>query len=484
MGKFGYIRLAGVSAAALLSGLAISQEANAGAFGIREQSAYFGGMAYAGSAAGGDISSMFWNSAATAELPGFNTSSNYAGIFGTADMHAASGSLVNGQNLPAACPPGPATSCFVHINALTPTSDDVGTDALVASTFATYQLSERLYAGVGITAPDGLVTKGANWAGSPIAVTSKVFSIDVNPTLAYKLTPQITVGVGLQVEYFKIRLTHHETDGTFNAVVPGVGVVSTPVAINGARSYKADGWGLGASAGVLWRPREGTTLGLGYRSAIGVDVSGKYNRGASISATALSTDATGSLTLPDEVTLSIRQNVSPRMALLGTVEWQNWSQIQNIVAAGSGCGASNKCETLNLNYRDGWLFSAGAEYLYSPTLTLRTGFGYETSPMQDQTRDILLPDSNRWHLSAGASYRYSDRLTVNLGYDHLFFDDAPFCMATTNTALNPSGTTHCDARTNPAGILLKGDAAPSVDIVTVGMNYKMSGPAPALEPYK
>lgn len=395
MGKLGCMRLACVSAAALLSGLAVSDQANAGAFGIREQSAYFGGMAYAGSAAGGDISSMYWNSAATAELNGFNTSSSYTGIFGSADLHGASGALVNGSNLPAACPPG-LSSCYIHINGGAPTSEDVGTNAFVPSSFATYQINDRLYAGLGVNAPDGLLTKGQTWAGSPIADTSQVFSIDINPTLAYKLTPQVTVGVGLQVEYFRIRLTHAETDGTFNGVLPpslGGGDDIERVVVDGYRSYQADDWGIGATAGILWRPRDGTTIGLGYRSAVGLDVKGVYRQAAnSLGDPTIDAEASGSLTLPDEITLSARQNVTQRLALLGTVEWQNWSRIQNIVAVGSGCGAGGQCETLNLNYRDGWLFSVGAEYAYSPALTLRTGIGYETSPMQDDTRDILLPD--------------------------------------------------------------------------------------------
>ena len=75
----------------LVPGAAAVSEANAGAFGIREESTYFTGSAYAGSAAGGDISSMFWNSAATAALPGMNSSSSYYGILGSASEHATGG---------------------------------------------------------------------------------------------------------------------------------------------------------------------------------------------------------------------------------------------------------------------------------------------------------------------------------------------------------------------------------------------------------
>src|SRR5262245_33907325 len=65
--------------------------ASAGAFGVREQSAYFLGTAFAGAAAGKDISSTFWNSAATASKPGCNASSNITAILGEAKETAQAG---------------------------------------------------------------------------------------------------------------------------------------------------------------------------------------------------------------------------------------------------------------------------------------------------------------------------------------------------------------------------------------------------------
>lgn len=425
-------------------GLAASTQVKAGSFGVREQSAYYLGTAFAGSAAGGQISSIFWNSAATAALPGCNSSSNYSFIFSRGDETAQAGTFVTGV------PPIAA--------GLTPTSTDIGSDGFVPSSFVTCQLSDRLFAGLGLNAPFGLLTKPDNtsWAGSPIAITSRVFSVDINPTLAYRLTPEWTIGVGVQIEYLKLRLTH----GAFNSILGP---------LSGTRSFEADDWGVGATAGVIWQPNPGTSVGLGYRSAVGIDVSGSFVRSAAAQLPAVSTNATGSLTLPDELTLSARQIVGPRLAIMGTVEWQNWSRLQNVTAAGSGCGVGGVCEVINLNYRDGWLYSVGAEYAYSPTLLLRAGVGYETSPIQDSTRDIQIPDSNRIFLSAGASYKYSEQISVDFGYSHLFFQDAPFCIA------DPSrngGTSHCTAGTPAGAVLLRGSSDNSADLVAVGLRYR------------
>jgi long-chain fatty acid transport protein len=428
----------GSIAAFILGGVSLfPAPADAGGFSVREQSTTFLGSAFAGSAAGGDISSIYWNSAATAISPGCNMASSYSLVLGSSDVTAEAGLFAG----------------------LTPRSTDVGSDALVPASYLTCQITDKLFAGLALNSPFGLLTKpdDLGWAGSPIAVTSKVFSANANPTLAYRLTPALTLGVGLQVEYFRLRLNH----GSFNSPLG-------PLA--GTRSFEADDWGVGGTAGVLWQPLPGTSLGVGYRSAIGLDVSGPFRRGPGLTTgPALATEAEAGLTLPEEVTFSFRQVVAPGWTLLGTVEWQNWSRLGDVAAVSSGCGSAGVCEVLNLNWRDGWFYALGAEYAYSPALVLRAGVAYEVSPIEDRTRDILVPDSNRVFLGLGASYKYSEQIILDFAYSHIFFEDAPFCIA---SAAANKGSTHCNSGTPPAAVLLRGDSDTSVDIVSLGLRYR------------
>ena len=104
--------------AATLCGLvAAAAPASAGGFAVREQSTTFLGTAFAGSAAGGDISGIFWNPAVTGALPGCNMSSSYSLILGRSDETAHSGLFVTG-----APPIAPG---------LSPTSTDVASDPVV-----------------------------------------------------------------------------------------------------------------------------------------------------------------------------------------------------------------------------------------------------------------------------------------------------------------------------------------------------------------
>jgi long-chain fatty acid transport protein len=436
-------RRAGILATAVLCGLSVlASEAHAGGFAVHEQSTTYLGTAFAGAAAGGDISSTYWNPAAAGTLAGCNMASSYSLILGRADETADGGLFATGT---------------IGAPGLSPSSTDVGTDVLVPASYLTCQLSDKLYAGLALNSPFGLLTKpdDQGWAGSPIAITSKVFSVNVNPMLAYKLTPALTVGVGLQVEYLWLRLTH----GSFSSLLGP---------ISGARSYEADDWGVGATAGLLWQPLPGTSIGVGYRSAVGFDVSGTFSRGTG-PGPAVRAQAEASVTLPEQVTFSFRQAVAPQWAVLGTVEWHNWSRLGDVAAVGSGCGPAGVCEVLNLNDRDGWFFALGAEYAYSPALLLRGGVAYEISPIEDGTRDILVPDSNRLFLSLGASYRWSEQIVLDFAYAHIFFEDAPFCIA---SAAANSGSTHCNAATSPQAILLRGSTDSEVDIVSVGLRYK------------
>ncbi len=442
-------------AGTILAGISAISQSKAGSFAVDEQSTYFTGLANAGAAAGVDISSMYWNPAATAAQPGLNTSSSYYGYFISAPERATNGTLL-----------------ATHL----PASTDAGTDAIATSSYLTYQHTDKLYFGLAMNAPFGLTTKPDNipWAGSSLGNTTRIFSIEAEPTFAYKLTPEITVGFGAQIEYFQVKLNN----STLTGPVPG-GVVI------GQRSFEGDNVGAGATAGILWQPMPGTSLGIGYRSSVDVSPGGTYARQSAYNpflaqaVPGVLTYGTGTLTLPNEVTASFRQVLNPQFTVLGTVLWQNWSQVGNVSVTSPSC-ANGVCETLNLNYRDGWYFSLGAEYAYDPQWTFRLGVGYEISPVTGSNRDTLLPDANRVQIGAGASYKWSDKIVLNVAYSHVFVDDAPFCVASP-TAASPA--THCTSATPAGAILLQGLATPSADIVSAGLNYKFSTDKP-LEPYK
>lgn len=411
--KSNAFRFAGVGLIALC---ASATAASAGGFDIHEQSTVFMGTASAGAAAGGSIGSMYWNPAAAASLPGINTESSYTLILPESTSKVTS---INGVALPAGTP---GTS-----------SGNVGIDAAVSASYGTYQYSPDLWLGMSISSPFGLATKPDNpgYLGSVVGITTKLTTIDASPTIAYRIAPGITIGAGVQIMWAQGKLQFSENP------------------IGGTAQFGGTDWAFGGTAGIMIEPARGTTIGVGYRSGLDLDLGGSFHQPTTIFGPGANFGATGSLKLPDLVTASFRHEISPITRLLGTVEWTNWSRFQSLDLVTDGAGN----RTVPANWSDGWFFSLGGEYDYTPLLTLRGGVAYELSPEDSAAkRFTTIPDNNRVWLNLGASYKWSESLTFDVAYAHIFVQDGAF---TQSSPLLP--------------ITVSGEQKSSADLFSVGM---------------
>lgn len=405
------ILLGAVSVVAMTAG---ASSALAGAFALREQSAYYQGLSFAGTAAGGpSISSMFWNSATVTNTKGFTSESNHTFI--VPDVRITPDPTV-------------ATAAFGD-------SGEMGSDAWVPSSYFGYQLNEQIYLGLAINGQFGLSTKaGPNWSGQLYARTSEVFSVNANPIVGYKFSDMLSVAVGLQVQYLDVRLTR--------------ALAATPPAPN--LELAGDDIGVGFTAGVTVTPWEGTDIGLGFRSGVSHTLDGTVNVAGAV------TPIKASLITPEMVTLSVKQRITDQFRALATVEWTNWSRLKAPAVIAKPTGAT--IATLPFNYEDGWFFALGGEYDWNERLTLRAGAAYEMSPIDESIRSLRLPDDDRIWLSAGLTYKPMENVSIDLGYTHILTAN------NTRVAIVPG---HQDF----VGLAYTGDVNSSVNIVSAGFRY-------------
>ncbi len=82
----------------------------------------------------------------------------------------------------------------------------IGRDALVGASYGAYRINDKLVLGVGVNAPFGLSVEAEDpvWAGQRHFRSAKIFTVNVNPMLAYAITPSLSVGIGAQVQWGKI----------------------------------------------------------------------------------------------------------------------------------------------------------------------------------------------------------------------------------------------------------------------------------------
>ena len=412
--------------------IAATADANAGGFAIREQSAYGQGSSFAGIAAGGSLSSPFWNPATLTQVQGLQSESVLTGI------------MPNSTNTPGA---------GSTLGALGGTSN-IAKDALVPAGYYSWQFRPDMWLGLAVTSPFGLsVTFPDMWAGRDYGANgTSLTTYNATPSFAWRISDMISVGLGVQIQY---------GDAKLNKGLPFVGAFSD-------FNLEGTGWGYGFTAGVTVTPTPTTTIGLGYRSAVNQKINGTMTVVGPLAAVSTNGSASTTLDLPDVVSLGLKQRVGPQWTLLGTVEWTNWSRIgTSAVAQGSGAPATinGTAVTLPFQFEDGWFFSAGAEYQWNDRLTVRAGAAYEKSPITDQVRIPILPDNDRYWLSFGGTYKLTPKITLDAAYSHIFVKDTSVNITAT------SGNPWYD------GTAYVGSVDSHIDIVSVAMHYRWDEPA-------
>ncbi len=400
--------------AAGVSSLGVSSSAFAGGYAVKEQSASGLGAAWAGVAAGTDLSSIFWNPAAVTITDHMRAEVHGALIFPDTTITPRTGSLRPLTD------PQIAGAGFTLNNEV-----DIGKFAAVPASYAGYNYNDALYLGLGVNSPFGLVTEAdpRGFAGQYHGRRSEIFTINVNPVVGYRFNPQFAVAGGVQIQYIDAELR----SAFFNPLLGINPSPNNPDAVVGG-----DDIGFGVTVGALFTPMPGTQIGLGFRSAVSHTLKGQFNIDHAQANAALTVPIEAKITTPEIVTLSVRHGITDYLTLMGTVEWTHWSRLKDlrIVATGSSRGprpAFTPGSTVSLtefNWDDSWMISGGAEYRVNDKLTARFGLAYETSPVPDATRGPRLPDSDRIWASIGATYQYNDHISFDLGYTHVFFKDA------------------------------------------------------------
>lgn len=425
--------------------------AQSASFGLNSHSARSGGTSHAGTAVmAEDPATVFYNPAGMVLI----------------DKAAVSGSFAQ------IMPEFEFTNENSNVNGALPlqgdsTSDETG---LAPSFYYMTPFRDDWALGISINTPYGLTTDyGNEWAGRYHATESDIRGININPNIAYQINDMVSIGFGINAQYF---------DATLTKMTPSQGLAvqdgnnpANPQAFAQAlfsgeydtqSEVEGDSWAAGYNIGVLVQPADSTRIGLAYRSKVSHDIDGDLSFdpvNPQNAAGPTKIDATASIELPESATLSISQELGEedRLTLLADAQYTRWSRVERI----SIQNAANNQEltALNLDFQNSWRGSVGAAWEQTDQLTLRAGYTFEESAVRSaETRTPRVPDNHRNWVSVGAGYAFADGLELDASYSHLFIKDTSI-----NNTENLNQTTQAT---------LNGEYESSADILSVQATYR------------
>ena len=409
------------AAALVLTGVSVAvSTAFAAGFQLTEQSSLGLGRAYAGAGiVGDDLSAVHYNPAGMTLLEGTRFQAGGTWIALNADYNGNSGDSENGRLKGQMIPAG----------------------------YVTHQVNDKIWLGFAMTVPFGMGTEyDRNWSQNQRGTSSKIYTFDMNPNIAYKVSDFISLGAGVSVQYAKAKL------GMGMGSIPGMGNI-------GHAKLEADSWDWGYNLGLMVSPTDKLRFGLAYRSAITHDADGHTNLTNSdllklataqltnglMTMDSITVNSSASLKTPDTVMLTSTWEASDKLRLSGLIRWANWSNFKTLKIHNSSSiditGAlgglienippqmlpevmdkvGQLSETrIENDWQDTWLFSIGADYKINSDFTVRGGIAYETSPIDKQdTRMAVIPDTDRLWLSLGASWYATKDLQFDMGATYL-----------------------------------------------------------------
>jgi long-chain fatty acid transport protein len=261
---------------------------------------------------------------------------------------------------------------------------------------------DRLTVGIGVMNPYGLGSEwNENWVGRFLTVKIELQSFYFNPTVAYRLTDEFSIGAGFSYVLGSVNLSK-------KVAIASVATPAEPMV-----TLDMTGNGIGWTAGALYKFSPSLSVGLSYRSAVKMDADGSASFEPNYAALGFPAgDVSTSITLPATGFAGIAYKVCDNVELEADFQYIWWSSYDELKI---DFKANNSSSISPKNYQDTYIARLGGEYSLGD-LKLRGGYYFDHSPVKSDYLEPMLPDADRHGFNLGLGYQLTDHINVDLSY--------------------------------------------------------------------
>lgn len=291
-----------------------------------------------------------------------------------------------------------------------------------------FRIFDNFYGGLSFLTPCGsAIDWGDNWPGAVLnqKVSIKIFAIQ--PTFAYRILPNLSVGAGITVNWGSVDLDKGlMTGSSMNKLMGALGMPPTamyapnvtPASVNlNGNSRIAVGYNLGAQ----WKIDRRWTVGVSFRSKTKLtvkkgDAQVRYNGEARALLEPVldnlnRTNFKASLPTPYVLSFGVAYKPLDNLTLAADVQLNGWKAYDELDIEFDNLSAFD--QHLKKNYHNAMTYHVGAQWGCTRRLDLRAGLMIDTNPCDRNYYNPETPGQTRIEPSVGLSFRPISGLSID-----------------------------------------------------------------------
>lgn len=237
--------------------------------------------------------------------------------------------------------------------------------------------------GLGAYAPFGLGVKWPSNSGfRSIAIDSHITYITINPVIAWKAHPTLSLAVGPNFNYSDIEFSR--------------GLLTTTDKFK----FQGDDIGYGFNAGILWQPHEQWSFGANYRSASRIHYKGNatYDLFNSVASTKATVD------YPAIASAGVSFRPTTNWNIEFNVDYTEWNTLNTVTLEGTSAIFGLNLP-LQLDWHESWFYELGVTRKFEDGWFASAGYFYSSETAPSQTYTPAVPDTALHVASLGVGHQ-------------------------------------------------------------------------------
>jgi long-chain fatty acid transport protein len=280
--------------------------------------------------------------------------------------------------------------------------------AFLPQFFYTYTATGApLSVGLGVYAPyGGNIGWPQDTGFRSVAIGGSLKYITINPVVAVKLRPGLSVGGGVMINYGSLSMNQ--------------GLRTSPTPYTNFFKFSGDGWSVGYNVGVLWQPVEKISFGATFRSSARMNFQGNtdFELQPHPYPTASHRPAAAAFNFPLTTVFGVSYRPTPKWNLEFDANYTGWNSFGTVTIEQSAPPVGNPLIQnipVNLDWQASWMYELGVTRYFNNGWHVSSGYVFNANSVPDKYYTPLAADLNRNFFSLGTGFK-GKRFDFDIAY--------------------------------------------------------------------